>query len=69
MAGLQEDDSDYDDDAVVLGQQPPQGGPAPKPWRGPQLKIEKFGGSRSKYRAWRNEVQALVKLHTVPEEK
>ena len=38
-------------------------------WRGPQVKLNKFGGSRPEYRGWRDEVQALLLLHGVPEDK
>ena len=43
--------------------------PGPQPWRGPQIKLNKFGGSRSEYRGWRDEVQAILLLHSVPEDK
>ena len=43
--------------------------PAEQPWRGPQIKLNKFGGFRSEYRRWCDEVQAMLKLHSVLEEK
>ena len=33
--------------------------PSALPWRGPQIKLNKFGGFRSEYRGWRDEVQAI----------
>ena len=42
---------------------------APQPWRGPQIKLEKFGGSRSEYRNWRDEVQAILKFQSGPQHK
>ena len=42
---------------------------ASQPWRGPQIKLEKFSGDRALYRAWRDEVQAILLLHSVPPEK
>ena len=41
----------------------------PTPWRGPQIKLNKFSGSRQEYRAWRDEVQVVLKLHSVPADK
>ena len=43
--------------------------PAAQPWRGPQIKPNKLGGFGSEYRGWRDAVQAIVKLHWVPEDK
>ena len=43
--------------------------PGAQPWRGPQKKLNKFGGSRSEYRGWCDEVQAILLLHSVPEDK
>ena len=43
--------------------------PAAQPWRGPQIKLKKFGGFSSEYRDWRDEVQAILKLYSVPEDK
>ena len=37
--------------------------------RGPQIKLNEFGGFRSEHRGWRDEVQAILKLHLVPEDK
>ena len=45
------------------------GGQNPQQWRGPQVKLNKFGGERHEYRGWRDEVQALLLLHGVPEDK
>ena len=33
------------------------------------MKLNKFGGSRPEYRGWRDEVQVLLLLHGVPEDK
>ena len=41
----------------------------PRDWRGPQIKLNKFNGSRQEFRSWRNEVQAILKLHSVPADK
>ena len=40
-----------------------------RPWRGPQVKLNNFSGSRPEYRGWRDEVQALLLLHAVPDDK
>ena len=48
-------------------QRVPPGGA--QPWRGPQIKLNKFGGSRQEYRSWRDEVQVILRLHSVPDDK
>ena len=63
MAG--EDDFDYEalPEAQASAERPEP------PWCGPQVKLNKFGGSRPEYRGWRDEVQALLLLHAVPSDK
>ena len=35
----------------------------------PQVKLNKFSGSRTEYRGWSDEVQALLLLHGFPRDK
>ena len=42
---------------------------AAQPWRGPQIKMNTLSGFRSEYRGWRDDVQAILKLQSVPEDK
>ena len=66
MAGEGEGDSSFEQlpEAHDASADAPAG-----PWRGPQVKLNKFSGSRPEYRGWRDEVQALLMLHSVPDDK
>ena len=59
-------DSEHDSDDALAA---PAAGSGPQPWKGPQIKLNKFNGDRSSYRGWRDEVQALLLLHSVPPDK
>ena len=62
----QEQDDSFEDQSIL----PVPAGPGTNSeWRGPQIKLNKFGGSRTKYKAWKTEVQVFMRLHAVPEER
>ena len=69
MASAADVDSSYEELAAVAPPEEGDSGGGPREWRGPQIKLQKFSGFRSGYRGWRNEVQAILKPHSVPEDQ